>query len=41
MKIRREPFSLEEMKNKFPLIKSFDTVYIEKEYGLSFMPENI
>jgi len=32
---------MKEMKNKFPLIKSFDTVYIEKEYGLSFLPDNV
>jgi len=32
---------MKEMKNKFPLIKSFDTVYIEKEYGLSFLPDNL
>lgn len=30
---------MKEMKNKFPLIRSFDTVYIEKEYGLSFLPK--
>lgn len=29
---------IKDMKNKFSLIKSFDTVYIEKEYGESFMP---
>lgn len=33
--------AMKEMKNKFLLIKSFDTVYIEKEYGLSFLPEEI
>ncbi len=30
---------MKDMKNIFPLIRSFDTVYIEKEYGLSFLPE--
>ncbi len=30
---------MKEMKNKFPLIKNFDTVYIEREHGLSFLPE--
>ncbi|MBW3000885.1 Lrp/AsnC family transcriptional regulator [Candidatus Woesearchaeota archaeon] len=32
---------MKEMKNKFPLIRSFDTVYIEKEYGESFLPRDI
>ncbi len=32
---------MKELKNKFPLIKSFDTSYIEKEYGLSFLPQDI
>jgi len=32
---------MKEMKNKFPLIRSFDTVYIEKEYGESFLPEDM
>ena len=31
---------MKDMKNKFPLIRSFDTVYIEKECGLSFLPED-
>lgn len=31
---------MKEIKNKFPLIRSFDTVYIEKEYGLSFLPQD-
>lgn len=30
---------MKEMKNKFPLIKNFNTIYIEKEYGQSFLPE--
>jgi len=29
---------MKEMKNKFQIIANFETVYIEKEYGLSFMP---
>ena len=29
---------MKELKNKFPLIKNFDTAYIEKEYGQSFFP---
>ena len=32
---------MKEMKNKFPLIKNFDTAYIEKEYGQSFLPKNV
>ncbi|MBU1321620.1 MAG: Lrp/AsnC family transcriptional regulator, partial [Nanoarchaeota archaeon] len=32
---------MKEMKNKFPLIRSFDTVYIEKEYGESFLPDEM
>lgn len=32
---------MKEMKNEFPLIKSFDTIYIEKEYGGSFLPKEI
>jgi len=32
---------MKEMKNKFPLIRSFDTIYIEKEYGQSFLPEEL
>jgi len=32
---------MKEMKNKFPLIRSFDTAYIEREYGLSYLPENM
>ncbi|MBW2966841.1 Lrp/AsnC family transcriptional regulator [Candidatus Woesearchaeota archaeon] len=31
---------MKEMKNRFPLIKNFDTVYIEREYGLSYLPED-
>ena len=30
---------LKEIKNKFPIIANFETVYIEKEYGLSFLPK--
>lgn len=29
---------MKEMKNKFSLIKSFDTTYIEKEYGFGYLP---
>lgn len=29
---------LKEIKNKFPIIANFETVYIEKEHGLSFLP---
>lgn len=32
---------MKDIKNKFPLIRNFDTVYIEKEYGKSFLPEKI
>ena len=30
---------MKELKNKFPIISNFETVYIEKEYGNSFLPE--
>jgi len=30
---------MKELKNKFEIISSFDTVYIEKEIGESFMPK--
>ncbi|MFC2134635.1 Lrp/AsnC family transcriptional regulator [Bacteroidota bacterium] len=29
---------MKEMKNKFPLVRSFDTVYIETEFGQTFLP---
>src|SRR3989344_2734252 len=29
---------MKEMKNQFPIIRNFETVYIEKEFGLSFLP---
>ncbi len=32
---------MKEMKNKFSLITNFETVYIEKEYGLSFLPKKL
>ncbi len=32
---------MKEMKNKYPIIRSFETIYIEKEYGLSFLPEDL
>ena len=30
---------MKEMKNQFPIIRNFETVYIEKEFGLSFLPK--
>lgn len=30
---------LKEMKNNFEIVSSFETCYIEKEFGLSFLPE--
>ena len=32
---------MKDMKNKFPIIANFETVYIEKESGASFLPENL
>lgn len=32
---------MKDMKNRYPLIRSFDTAYIEKEYGLSFLPGDL
>lgn len=32
---------MKEIKNKFSIVANFETIYIEKEYGLSFMPEKI
>ncbi len=32
---------MKDMKNKYPLIRSFDTAYIEKEHGLSFLPGDL
>lgn len=31
---------INEIKNKFSLINRFETVYIDKEYGIGFMPED-
>jgi len=32
---------MKELKNQFSLIANFETVYIEKEYGLSYLPEDL
>lgn len=32
---------MKEMKNRFPIIANFETCYIEKEKGLSFLPKNL
>jgi len=32
---------MKEIKNKFELVRNFDTLYIEKEYGESFIPKKL
>jgi len=32
---------MKQLKNKFPIIAKFETVYIEEEYGFSYLPEDL